>query len=91
MMQVFQDSLLSPDALFMHVCGQPLMTLSMNKAVSQSRANAELAQAFERPWRTPTHEEGAILHTGRVQNERIPNGWSIAGVRSTKQCVALFI
>ena len=46
--------------------------------MSQSLTNIVLARMFVRPWRTPKHEEEAVLRTVFAQNERIPNGWSIA-------------
>ena len=56
----------------------------MNKAVSQSRANAELARAFERHWRTPTHEHGEIFCAEYAKKIGNANVWSIAGARKSE-------
>ena len=63
----------------------------MNKAVSQSRANAELARAFERPWRTPHMSMEKFF----AKNEQKRSGMRMCGalrelVRA-EQRVALFM
>ena len=63
----------------------------MNKAVSQSRANAELARAFERPWRTPH----MTMEKFFAKNEQKRSGMRMCGAMRelvrAEQRVALFI